>query len=151
WKRKRTGKKNRVIQKHHQRVNWYHPFLWARINIIAPQVGWSPSIIVKVLQHENLQLYNRLNKGTVQKWIFKSKKRWSTRTKENVARRHALSGTGRVGVLSRYPELVETIKAKLWDLRTSGICVGRLLTRSIILAIIRKKEPELLRKFVCSE
>ncbi|KAJ7797228.1 hypothetical protein B0H14DRAFT_2619160 [Mycena olivaceomarginata] len=27
WKVRRTGKKNGVIQKRHQRVNWYHPFL----------------------------------------------------------------------------------------------------------------------------
>ncbi|KAJ6529523.1 hypothetical protein DFH09DRAFT_934713, partial [Mycena vulgaris] len=109
-------------------------------------------MIVKVLHRENPQLYSRLTKGTIQKWISKSgRKRWSTKTQQNVARRHALSGTGRVGVLSPYPELVGSIKAKLLDLRSSGICVGRLLTRSIILAIVREKQPELLAKFKCSE
>ncbi|KAK7043426.1 hypothetical protein R3P38DRAFT_3440427 [Favolaschia claudopus] len=153
WKAGRTGKKNGVIHKRHQRVNWYHPFLWSAIDAVAPHVGWSPTMIVKALQRKSPDIYGRLNKGTVQKWISKSGWRWSTRTQKNVARRHALAGTGRrVGVLSPYPELVTTIKTKLEDLRKSGVSVGRLLTRSIILAIIQKKQPDLLKKgFKCSE
>jgi hypothetical protein len=108
-------------------------------------------MIVKVLQRQNPLLYGRLNKGTVQKWISKKKNGWSKKTKENVARRHALAGSGRVGVLARYPEIVEAIKTKLDDLRTSGICVGRLLAQSIIIAIIQEKQPDLLEKFKCSE
>ncbi|KAF7372434.1 DDE superfamily protein [Mycena venus] len=150
WKAGRTGKKNGVIQKRHQRVNWYHPFLWSSIDSIAPRVGWSPTMIVASLQRQNPQMYGRLNKGTVQKWISKNRRDWSTKTKKNVARRHALAGTGRVGVLSPYPELVATIKTKLQDLRASGVCVGRLLTRSIIIAIIKEKQPELLANFKCT-
>ncbi|KAJ7613758.1 hypothetical protein DFH06DRAFT_1146711 [Mycena polygramma] len=75
WKAKRTGRKNGVIQKRHQRVNWYHPFLWPRIDAIAPRVGWSPTMIVSALQRQDPQLYGRLNKGTVQKWISKSGKK----------------------------------------------------------------------------
>ncbi|KAJ6629622.1 hypothetical protein B0H10DRAFT_1767159, partial [Mycena sp. CBHHK59/15] len=120
------------------RVNWFHPFLFTPIDNIAPRVGWSPMMIVKTLQRQNPEIYDRLHKGTVQKWISKLKKnRWLTRTQQNVARRHALSGTGRVGVLMPYPELVDMIKTKLTDLRKSGICVGRLLTHSIIIAIIQ--------------
>ncbi|KAJ7036116.1 hypothetical protein C8F04DRAFT_1181655 [Mycena alexandri] len=64
---------------------------------------------------------------------------------------HALAGSGRVGVLSRYPEIVDSIKTRLADLRKSGVCIGRLLTRTIILAIIQDKCPELLKSFKCSE
>ncbi|KAJ6458505.1 hypothetical protein C8R45DRAFT_942718 [Mycena sanguinolenta] len=148
WKAERTGKKKGVIQKRHQRVNWYHPFLWLPITSIVPRVGWSPTMIVASLQRQNPRVYARLNKGTVQKWISKNRRdSWSTKTKKNVARRHTLAGTGRVGVLSPYPEIVAAIKTKLHDLRVSGACVGRLLTRSIIIAIIREKKPELLANF----
>ncbi|KAJ7203185.1 hypothetical protein C8J57DRAFT_1621195 [Mycena rebaudengoi] len=152
WKAERTGKKNGVIQRRHERVNWYHPFLWLPIARTAPRVAFSPSMLVKVLQRENPGVYDRLNKGTVQKWLSKEKmNEWSTKTKANISRRHALAGTGRVGVLSPYPELVDAIKSRLADLQTAGICVGRLLARSFILTVIQEKRPELLEKFKCSE
>ncbi|KAK6971316.1 hypothetical protein R3P38DRAFT_2813969 [Favolaschia claudopus] len=151
WKKKRTGAKNGVIQKRHERVNWYHPFLFNPINQIAPRVGWSPSLIVQTLQRQNPTLYAQLNRGTVQKWISKSKRRWSKKTLANVARRHALAGTGRVGILSPYPEVVELIKTKLVGIRKAGICVQRLLTRSVILSVIKEQHPELLDTFKCSE
>ncbi|KAJ6608798.1 hypothetical protein B0H10DRAFT_1815028, partial [Mycena sp. CBHHK59/15] len=119
-----TGQKNGVIQPRHQRVNWYHPFLFNPINSIAPHVGWSPTMIVMALQRQNPTLYARLNKGTVQKWISKHNKNcWLKKTLANVERRHALAGTGHVGVLSPYPELVEIIKEQLIGLRTAGICL----------------------------
>jgi hypothetical protein len=70
---------------------------------------------------------------------------------KDTGKRCLSSRTGRGGVLSPYPEIVETIKDKLIGLRTSGICVQRLLARSIILAVIKDKRPQLLEKFKCSE
>ncbi len=46
WKKKRTGKNGGVLQKRHQRINWYHPFLWTHIARVAPRVSWSPKFIV---------------------------------------------------------------------------------------------------------
>ncbi|KAJ7822781.1 hypothetical protein B0H14DRAFT_2234581, partial [Mycena olivaceomarginata] len=148
WKKKRTGVKNGVIQKRHERVNWYHPFLWNSIATLAPRVAWSPTLLVRTLQRQNT-MYAGLNKGTVSKWM--DGRSWSAKTMQNVARRHQLAGTGRVGVLSPYPDLVESIKTKLTEIRASGISVGRLLARSIILAMIRDQEPRLLETFKCSE
>ncbi|KAJ7084664.1 hypothetical protein C8R44DRAFT_894109 [Mycena epipterygia] len=134
WKKRRTGEKKGVIQKRHERVNWFHPFLWNPIDDLAPRV-----------------VYGRLYKGTVSKWMSKAGKHWSTKTKKHVERRHRLTGTGRVGVLTPYPALVEAIKTKLTGLRASGICVGRLMARSIILTMIREQQPQLLETFKCSE
>lgn len=35
WKKEKNGKHNGSIQKVHVRTNWYHPFLWSRINAAA--------------------------------------------------------------------------------------------------------------------
>ncbi|KAJ6629884.1 hypothetical protein B0H10DRAFT_1775524 [Mycena sp. CBHHK59/15] len=108
-------------------------------------------MITRTLQWENPVLYGRLNKGTVHKWISKTHKHWSKRTMKNVARRHALAWTGRVGFLSPYPDLIRAIKAKLIGLRSVGICVGQLLACTIILAMIQEKYLQLLETFKCSE
>ncbi|KDQ55214.1 hypothetical protein JAAARDRAFT_48939 [Jaapia argillacea MUCL 33604] len=38
YKKKRNGKRGGTIQQRHSRTNWYHPFLWAHIDQIAPKV-----------------------------------------------------------------------------------------------------------------
>jgi hypothetical protein len=111
WKKKRTGVNNGVIQKRHERVNWYHPFLWNSIANFAPRVAWSPTQLVRILQRQS-PMYAGLNRGTVSKWG----RSWSAKTLQNVERRHQLAGTGRVGVLSPYPALVESIKTKLTEI-----------------------------------
>ncbi len=66
-------------------------------------------------------------------------------------RRHTLAGSGRAGILAKHPELVSEIKKNLQQLRDSGVWINRLLTRSIILSILRERKPELLQGFKCSE
>lgn len=151
WKRKRNGKKNGVIRGRHSRVNWFHPFLWNHIEDIAPRVGWSATMIARALQRDNPRLFGRLHKGTVQKWLSARGKRWSKRTQLAVEAGHRIAGTGCVGVLTQYPEIVEEIKTVLIGLRTSGICVNRLLGRSVMIAIIEKRKPELLKTFKVTE
>lgn len=139
------------MQVRHQRTNWYHPFLWHHISSAARKANFSAFFIVKLLQRDHPELFKRLYPGTVQNWLSKHGKRWSTKTLQNVERRHALSGSGRVGILSPHPELVSEIKEKLVAIRKSGIAIGRLLARSVMLAIIKERNPELLEKFQCSE
>ncbi|KAJ2934644.1 hypothetical protein H1R20_g2448, partial [Candolleomyces eurysporus] len=152
WKEKRTGKKGGVVQKRHERVNWYHPFLWPHIDKIAAQVDWSPTRIANHLSLTQPKLFGRLHKGTVVKWLSRNdRKRWSEATLQNVERHGTLPGSGRAGILSKHPEVVDEIKAKLEGLRKSGVPVGRLLARSVILAIVQEKIPTLLDIFKCSE
>ncbi|KAG6824721.1 hypothetical protein H0H92_006024 [Tricholoma furcatifolium] len=151
WKKKRTGKHKGVVHKRHSRINWYHPFLWADIAHIAPRVGWSSTLIASVLQRDKPELYKRLTKGTIHKWISKSGRQWSTATLKNVERGRALAGSGRVGILSPYPEIVEEIKKQFKDLRSSSVAVSRMLGRSIILAIVEERAPQLLKTFKCTE
>jgi hypothetical protein len=98
------------------------------------------------------KLFGRINKGTIQKWIDKETKHgWSKATVKNVKRRHALAGTGQTGILAKYPDIVSEITTQLRGLRTSGVAVNVLIARSIMLAIIKAKKPELLVDFKCSE
>ncbi|PPR06271.1 hypothetical protein CVT24_000890 [Panaeolus cyanescens] len=151
WKTERNGRKGGVAQKRHVRVNWYHPFLWRHINKIAPKVSWSPQQIVRYLRLHYPELFSTLHRGTVSKWISKNDpSRWSNATLKNVERRSTLAGTGRVGILARYPNMVEEIKVKMEDLRTAGVTISGLLTRSIFLSIIKDRQPDLLKTFRCS-
>ncbi|KAF6761517.1 hypothetical protein DFP72DRAFT_842427 [Ephemerocybe angulata] len=125
WRKERTGSKNGVVvEQKATRVNWYHPLLWVHINDIAARVNFSPSAIEHHLKLQNPALFSRINKGTVSRWISEDKKQWSEATLKNVARGKALAGTGRVGVLSKHPEVVLEIKRQLQQLRDSGIPKG---------------------------
>jgi hypothetical protein len=108
-------------------------------------------IAFRQLKRDLPGLFEQLTKSTIQKWLSQHGHRWSTRTLENVRRRHALAGTGRVGVLKPYPIIVEKFKKQLLDLRAAGIVVSRLLGRTLLLAIIEKEKPDLLEHFACSE
>lgn len=88
----------------------------------------------------------------IYKWIDKEMKRgWSAATKKKVERWHALVGSGQTGILAKYPDIVQEIKAKLRGLHTSGLAVNVLVARSIMLAIITEQQPDLLQKFKCYE
>ena len=152
WKSERNGKQGGAKQSQHKRTNWYHPFLWAYIDDVARKVDWSAQSIANRLIRDQPKLFRRITKGTVQKWIDKDTKRgWSTATKTNVERRHALAGSGQTGILARHPDIVKEIKAQLQALRTSGLAVNVLIARSIMLAIIKERQPDLLTEFKCSE
>jgi hypothetical protein len=98
------------------------------------------------------KLFGRITKGTIQKWIDKDTKRgWSAATMKNIERQHALAGSGQTGILARHPNIVGEIKIQLRALRTLGLAVNVLITRSIMLAIIKERQPELLTEFKCSE
>jgi hypothetical protein len=53
--------------------------------------------------------------------------------------------------LANYPDIVKEIKSQLQALRTSGLVVNVLIAHSIMLAIIKQQQPDLLTRFKCSE
>jgi hypothetical protein len=130
WRLQRNGKNGGAEQSKNTRTNWYHPILWTHIDTSACRNSWSPSGIVKQLQRENPALFNKLNKGTVQKWIDSSTKQgWSETTNANVARRH---GSGQAGILAKHPQVLQEIKNKLQGLRKSGLAVNVLVTVAVL-------------------
>lgn len=70
-------------------------------------------------------------------------------TLKNVQQHHTLAGTGQVGILMPYPNIVQDIKNNLADYCRSGISVNFLLAQSVILAQLQEKKPELLESFKC--
>ena len=151
WKRHRNGTRGGAVQSNHTRTNWYHPYLWPSIDKMAKRANWSPQETVKRLKTFQPELFSRLNRGTVHRWISASGKGWSDETLKNVARRGTLTGSGRVGVLAPYPNMVVAIKKKLTEFRDGGVPVNVLVARSVILALIQTEKPQLLEKFKCSE
>lgn len=151
WRLVRNGKKGGAVQAKSKRTNWYHPFLWASINDAMRKNAWSATYTVKQLQREQPTLFSKITKGVIQKWIGPSKHAWSDTTVKNVARRHALAGSGQAGILAKHPEIRDEIKTQLQALRTSGLAVNVLIARSIMIAIIQTRAPDLLTKFKCSE
>ncbi|KAK1226816.1 hypothetical protein PQX77_010198 [Marasmius sp. AFHP31] len=152
WRQGRNGKRGGVVERRHSRINWYHPLLWARIAKVAPSVSFSATLIVRILQQQDSQLYSTLHKGTVQHWLSKSGRGWSKRTLMKVNNQSVVAASGKVGVLMPYPNLVKAIVERLSDMRKSGVTVSRALARSVMIAMIRKEQPQLLNgKFKCTE
>ena len=91
--------------------------------------------------------------GTIYKWLSKeSRREWSEKTLLKIQNCHALSGSGRTGVLSKHPEIVAMIKTTFKDMRKSEMPINIILGRSIMLAIIQRQNPSILnKKFKCSE
>ncbi|EJD00508.1 uncharacterized protein FOMMEDRAFT_91593, partial [Fomitiporia mediterranea MF3/22] len=96
------------------------------------------------LKKESLALYNRLNKGTVQKWIALCRTKWSDTTIYNVQNKCILGGSGRVGTLTKYPELVEEIKTNFLGFCAKGYPLNAVIGCSIMLAIIKACNPDIL-------
>ncbi|EJC99525.1 uncharacterized protein FOMMEDRAFT_40892, partial [Fomitiporia mediterranea MF3/22] len=96
------------------------------------------------LKKESLALYNQLNKGTVQKWIALCRTKWSDTTICNVQNKRILGGSGRVGALTKYPELVEEIKTNFLGFRAKGYPLNAVIGRSMMLAIIEAHNPDIL-------
>ncbi|KAH9906581.1 uncharacterized protein B0H18DRAFT_1090759 [Fomitopsis serialis] len=151
WKEKRTGSRGGAKEERHVRTNWYHPFLWLHIDKAARKVGWGAEAIAKELHRTMPELYGRLRRQTVHRWFAPGGFDWSETTKKNVERYHALTGSGRVGILSNHPDIVDEMKTALKELRTAGVAVNVVIGCSILLAIIKERKPELLEKFKCSE
>jgi hypothetical protein len=113
--------------------------------------SWSTTYAVKQLQREQPTLFSKITKGVIQKWINPSEWAWSDATEKNVKRRHTLARSGQAGILAKNPEIRDDIKMQLQALRTSSLAINVLVARSLMIAIIQNRAPELLTKFKCSE
>jgi hypothetical protein len=135
------------------RTNWFHPFLWYLISSAMRRAHWKCEQAITMLQRENPKLFAKIHHGTIHRYLDKSdRNKWSETTLADVRRERNLSYTGRVGVLRRYPTIVESAKSSLTAMRGDGIPVNSHVCRSILLAIIEENSPELLDgKFKCSE
>lgn len=152
WKSARNGKQGGTKQERHKRTNWYHPFLWSYIDSTARKVQWSAKAIANRFILDHPKLFRHISKGVIHKWIDQDTKwGWSVKTIKNIECRHALAGSGQTGILAKYPDIVDEIKVQLRGLQTSGLAVNVLVARSIMLAIIQQRQPQLLCDFKCSE
>lgn len=152
WKAQRNGKKGGAKQVRHTCVNWFHPFLWAIVDKYTRKNCWSPATIAYKLQLNFPVLFHTITRGTIVKWFDKDNRRsWSETMKANVKRYHALAGSGRVGFLRKWPEVVGEITKNLRGLRKAGLAVNVTIARSIMLAIIKKRRPEILTNFKGSD
>ncbi|KDQ54720.1 hypothetical protein JAAARDRAFT_134591 [Jaapia argillacea MUCL 33604] len=122
---------------------------------MAPRVGWSSQRIAAHLSWDMPELFANLTRAHIWKWISKSGKKWSKKTKANVARQCSLAGSRRTGILAPYPEIIDKIKDVLTSTRKPGIAINAMIACSIMILIIRKQKPELLDdpkyQFVCAE
>ncbi|KXN80633.1 hypothetical protein AN958_09263 [Leucoagaricus sp. SymC.cos] len=132
WRMNRNGTQGGAVQDRPTRIN-------------------CAAATVKALKRESPTLYKQLHKATVHKWKQRGEKRWSDRRIKNIKDRHSLAGTGRTGILTNHPEIVEKIKATLISYRASAIPVNVSIRRATIIGIISKMAPELLQTFKCSE
>lgn len=156
WKKSRNGTQGGVVRNApSKRVFWFHPFLWVLIEAALRRRNWSAGEAVKDLHRLHPQLFNApnstLHRGTLWKWIVAGEKHFTDAVLRSVVTRRTLVGSGRVGVLAKYPQLVEKIVTTLRDLRTSGCVVNVPIARSLMLAIITDHDPEILHGFKCSE
>lgn len=157
WRIERNGSRNGAKHGRAKTTNWYHPFLWTHIEKLAPRVDWSAGQIEKILLRDHPDLFAGINRGTVWKWFAKDPttntvlRKWSNATLENVARGHAILGSGQQGFLHDVPEIADEAVATLKGMRISGLSISVTVARSIMLAIIQEKRPEKLQKFKCSD
>ncbi|KAN0075254.1 hypothetical protein V8E55_011277 [Tylopilus felleus] len=103
------------------------------------------------LKKDYPKLFSHLNKGTMSKWINKTKWQWLEVMLLNVQNGHTLAGSGQSGILSHYLHVQEEIIMKLKGLRTAGLPINVIIARFIMLAVIQDRVPELLKTFKCSE
>jgi hypothetical protein len=156
WRKERNGTKRGVVQNvPSKRVFWFHPFLWALIEAALRQWDWSPAHVVCALQRSYPALFDadgsRLHRGTVGKWIVPGERRLTEAALAKISLRRSLVGTGHVGILAPYSEIVDKIVVMLQGIRTSGCAVNVQIARALMIAIIKDIRPKLLEKFKCSE
>jgi hypothetical protein len=155
WKKHRVGTQGGAVQKQAQRVFWFDPFLWAIIEPTVRRCGWSAEATVKELHRSHPILFdgpnNKLHRATLWKWIVKGEKRFTDAALRNIASRRSLAGSGRTGILMPHPEIVEEIVKTLKGLRVSGCVVNVHIARSVMIAVIGRRQPKLLDVFSCSE
>ncbi|KAF8216707.1 hypothetical protein K438DRAFT_1747890 [Mycena galopus ATCC 62051] len=156
WKKHRNGMQGSVVQNvPSQRVFWFHSFLWNLIEAALRRAGWSSAQAVTALQRSHPHLFDsdtsRLHCGTLHKWIVNGERCFTDAALRNISNCRSLVGTGRAGILAAHPEIVASIVETLTGVRATGCVVNVQIARALVVALIQKARPELLKKFKCSE
>ncbi len=151
WCNTQNGTRGGAVQIKAAQMNYYHPYVWIHIDRAMHTVGWSPSAAAKLLQCDHPMLFSKINRGTILKWTACGKKEWSEKTLLNVCNCMVLKGSGCAGVLAGYDNVQEAINEALRGLHSSEILLNVRISQSIMIAIIKEKEPELFDCFKCSE
>ncbi|KAF8174360.1 hypothetical protein K438DRAFT_1474605, partial [Mycena galopus ATCC 62051] len=130
WKEPRNRTRGGAVQGQVKKVFWFNPFLWALIEPTIRRCGWSTEKTVQALWRAHPVLFNqpgnRLHHATVWKWLV-------------------------TGILTPYLEIVDEIVKTFKGLRGAGCVVNVHIARSLMIAIIGKRRPQLLESFSCSE
>ncbi|KAJ7702083.1 hypothetical protein B0H14DRAFT_3649089 [Mycena olivaceomarginata] len=155
WKEHRNGTRGGAVQGQAKKVFWFDPFLWALIEPTIRRCGWSAEKTVQALWRAHPVLFNQpgntLHRATVWMWFVKGEKRFTESALRNIASPRSLAGTGRTGILTPYPEIVDEIVKTFKGLRVAGCVVNVHIARSLMIAIIGKRRPQLLESFSCSQ
>ncbi|CAK5261843.1 unnamed protein product [Mycena citricolor] len=157
WKVVRNGTKRGVVKNQvSKRVFWQHPFLWILIVQAVRISFWSAEGAAKYLRTKYPTLFdapgNTIHRGTIYRWIVKGEKRFTDAVLARVKAERTLAGSGRVGVLTPYPHVVEKMVETLKGVRIAGCAVNVPIARGIMMAIITDLVPEIWEtKFSCSE
>lgn len=119
WKGSRIAERHAQVERKRGvevkcRVNWQDCFLWQQISAAQQRVkSWSPQEIVTELYRTNSATFEPvrgvklgLHKGTLEKWIDQSQKKW----KDDVLER--VKAGGRLGVTRRSTALVRACQCR---------------------------------------
>ena len=118
WKSSRNDIRKGSIEKSHKHTNWYHLFLWKRIDAAARRTHFASSTLVHILRQEDSNLFKTLWPSTVDKWIDKeSKKReWNSNTLKHIKDSTVTQEHRRSGILEPYPDTIQWIITHLQGL-----------------------------------
>ncbi|KAH9955392.1 hypothetical protein BGW80DRAFT_1188759, partial [Lactifluus volemus] len=94
--------------------------------------------------------FGQISRNTIEGWIDRSSgnPRWKDSVLRRVENGHnpGHNKGGRQGILSRHPDVVESIKKRLTFLREGGATVNLITARAIIVATILHMKPDILEQ-----
>ncbi|MCJ1471218.1 hypothetical protein MMC07_009866 [Pseudocyphellaria aurata] len=104
-----------LIEKPHKPTNWYHPFLWGKIDAAARRTHFAASALVHILKSEDSDLFKSLWPSTVSHWIDKeSKKRgWNSKTLRRVENNTVTHQRGRSPLSDRSELIASELEPEL--------------------------------------
>ncbi|KEP49337.1 DDE superfamily endonuclease, partial [Rhizoctonia solani 123E] len=132
-----------------KRMNWCHPLVWPIIQQAANRVGfpWSPQEIVRQLQQIDPTLFATLRPQRISQWRdhtvtdslqWKESHMQAIQAGAQVNREEA----GRRGIFHNHPQVVQSIRSCLLNLRQAGVPLGLNLIRGYMVGMIRHYIPD---------
>ncbi|CDO78168.1 hypothetical protein BN946_scf184676.g2 [Trametes cinnabarina] len=130
------------------RMNWQSWPYWLKITTAQEKLmTWSPTVIIKLLQRNDPDLFSGLQVPTLSRWIAvdeDGRRSWSAAMLHCAHLSKCSGATMRSKTLSKYPLIVSDAVAQLTALRVAGIVVQGPLVMAILKAHILHKAPEVL-------